>query len=89
MQERKRRDGENHHPSIVPYGIYKVRNDQRITIACGTDRQYQGLCKAIGRMDLAKDPLFITNQNRVANRALLNQELSLEFGRMGTEGSDG
>lgn len=71
----------NHHPSIVPYGVYKLGDGKFITIACGTDKQYQEMCKAINRPDLAKDPRFIANKYRVEHRNELNQELNIEFER--------
>lgn len=69
----------NHHPNIVPYGIYPVGQKKFITIACGTDKQYYELCKAIGRPDLATDSRYLLNKDRVGHREELNAILESEF----------
>ena len=38
----------NHHPNIVPYGSYQTK-DIMIIICVGTDKQYKGLMKALGK----------------------------------------
>jgi succinate--hydroxymethylglutarate CoA-transferase len=37
----------NNHPNIVPYGVFKCF-DKYITIAGGTDKQYEILCRVLG-----------------------------------------
>lgn len=64
----------NAHPSIVPYQVFEVADGHAI-IACGNDRQFQALCGAIGRDELARDPAFANNALRVENRAALVAEL--------------
>lgn len=64
----------NHHPNVVPYSVYKVK-DGHIIIACGNDRQFQSLIKAIDAEDLKKDKRYITNAKRVRNREILNKKL--------------
>lgn len=63
----------NHHPSIVPYGTYKVKDGKYITIACGTDQQFQSFMKILG---LEIDKKFENNKDRVSNRSELNQILN-------------
>lgn len=36
----------NHHPNIVPYGLYKTK-DIPVLICVGTDKQYQSLLKSL------------------------------------------
>lgn len=36
----------NHHPNIVPYGLYNT-GDSPIIICVGTPKQYDGLLKAL------------------------------------------
>ncbi len=58
----------NAHPNIVPYQVFPVA-DGFIIIATGNDSQYQKLCAVLGAPELARDPKFIDNKARLANRA--------------------
>ncbi len=57
----------NAHPNIVPYQTFQTSNGHAI-VAVGNDSQYQRFCAVIGRPDLADDPRFATNTNRLAAR---------------------
>jgi itaconate CoA-transferase len=62
-----------HHPSIAPYGPYVTRDEVSVLVAVQTDGQWQRFCDIVlGRPELAADPHFGTNENRVANRADLD-----------------
>jgi len=65
----------NAHPSIAPYEVYGVA-DGHFVVAVGNDRQFAALCAVVERPELAEDPRFLTNADRVRNRADLNRELS-------------
>lgn len=58
----------NAHPNIVPYEPFKTKDGTYIAVGVGNDRQWQVFCKIIGLEDLAKDPRFATNPQRVVNR---------------------
>lgn len=58
------------HPHIVPYQAFPTR-DGLLMVAVGTDAQYRALCAAVGRPDLASDPRFAANPDRVKNRETL------------------
>ena len=60
----------NAHPNIVPYQVFST-SDSHIIIATGNDRQYADVCRVLGVPDLATDPRFATNGDRVRNRAVL------------------
>jgi formyl-CoA transferase len=60
----------NAHPNIVPYEAFETA-DGYIVIAVGNDSQFRALCECIGRAELAEDPRFATNSQRVMNRDLL------------------
>jgi formyl-CoA transferase len=60
----------NGHPNIVPYQAFHTR-DGMCVVSCGNDRLYRALCRLLGREDLADDPRFSTNPQRVRNRAEL------------------
>jgi crotonobetainyl-CoA:carnitine CoA-transferase CaiB-like acyl-CoA transferase len=64
----------NRHPSIAPYQTYRAA-DREFVLAVGSDRQWQMTCALIDRPDLAADPAFATNNDRVANIDRLEEEL--------------
>jgi formyl-CoA transferase len=71
----------NAHANIVPYQSFRAR-DQHITVAVGTDRQFRDLCRILGCEELADDPRFVTNTQRVGHRAelipLLAERIAME-----------
>jgi formyl-CoA transferase len=56
------------HPSMVPYQAFRDKHGKWFIVAAANDRLWLNLCKAIGREDLASDPRFATNPERVKNR---------------------
>ncbi|SIS56894.1 CaiB/BaiF CoA transferase family protein [Paracoccus saliphilus] len=60
----------NDHPTIVPYGAFPA-SDGEFIIAIGNDAQFHRFVSDAGRADLADDPRFATNGDRVRNRAEL------------------
>jgi len=68
----------NGHPNIVPYQAFHTQ-DGYIVVSCGNDRLYQTLCRLLGREDLATDPRFATNPQRVRNREELVPILQEQF----------
>ncbi len=65
----------NRHPSIAPYEVFETA-DRPLVLAVGNDRQFAALCTVLGRPQLATDPRFLTNTDRVTNRAALFDELT-------------
>jgi crotonobetainyl-CoA:carnitine CoA-transferase CaiB-like acyl-CoA transferase len=68
----------NGHPTIVPYQTFDA-SDKQIAVAVGNDAQFERLCEAIGREDLARDERYATNPDRVANREELVEVLQQAF----------
>ena len=60
----------NAHPNIVPYETFATA-DGELAVAVGSERQWTRFCEAIGRAELATDPRFATNGDRVMARATL------------------
>jgi crotonobetainyl-CoA:carnitine CoA-transferase CaiB-like acyl-CoA transferase len=58
------------HPNIVPYQAFATQ-DGHLMLAVGNDGQFARFCAAAGAPDLAADPRFRSNQDRVAHRAEL------------------
>jgi crotonobetainyl-CoA:carnitine CoA-transferase CaiB-like acyl-CoA transferase len=58
------------HPSICPYEPFPTA-DRPLVIAAGNDRQFAALCAVLGQPDLAIDPRFRGNAQRLSHRAEL------------------
>ena len=69
----------NTHPNIVPYEAFDTA-DGAVVVAVGSERQWPRFCEAIGLRELAVDPRFASNADRVTNRvelqAILQQRLA-------------
>ncbi|QDQ98917.1 CoA transferase [Tomitella fengzijianii] len=57
----------NRHPSIAPYELFDTA-DRALVLAVGNDRQFGSLVHALGAPELADDPRFARNTDRVAHR---------------------
>jgi crotonobetainyl-CoA:carnitine CoA-transferase CaiB-like acyl-CoA transferase len=60
----------NAHLQIVPYQAFATA-DSWLVLAVGNDGQWRKLCEAAERPDLAADPRFTANVQRVQQRAVL------------------
>jgi formyl-CoA transferase len=60
----------NAHPNIVPYQAFQT-SDGWIIVAVGNDTQFRKFVEAGGRPELARDPRFATNPERVRHRDTL------------------
>jgi crotonobetainyl-CoA:carnitine CoA-transferase CaiB-like acyl-CoA transferase len=63
------------HPSLSPYRNFKCRDGQWIFIAAANDRFWGKLARVIELPEMADDPRFAKNQERVKNRAELEDIL--------------
>ena len=66
----------NAHQNIVPYQVFEVApmpdgTKDHLILAVGNDGQYAKFCAVANRPDLANDPRFIKNADRVRHRAVL------------------
>ena len=64
----------NAHPNVVPYQTFAA-SDGHIIVAVGNDKQFRALCAAIDRPDLGTDAKYLTNADRIENRAALASEI--------------
>jgi crotonobetainyl-CoA:carnitine CoA-transferase CaiB-like acyl-CoA transferase len=60
----------NAHQSVVPYGVFATL-DGHLVLAIGNDAQYKRFCAAVGHLQLASDPRFLTNALRIEHRDIL------------------
>ncbi len=68
----------NAHPNVVPYQAFAT-TDGWVAIGVGNDAQFRRFCDVIGRPELADDPRFKTNSDRVINRDALIPILEAVF----------
>jgi crotonobetainyl-CoA:carnitine CoA-transferase CaiB-like acyl-CoA transferase len=60
----------NAHPNIVPYQSFVAR-DGHLIVAVGNDGQYRRFVTELGCPELADDPRFVSNRERVRHREQL------------------
>jgi crotonobetainyl-CoA:carnitine CoA-transferase CaiB-like acyl-CoA transferase len=60
----------NAHQNIVPYQVFEVA-DGHMILAVGNDGQFGRFCAVAGSPELARDPRFARNADRVRHRATL------------------
>ena len=63
---------------MMPYETFKCA-DGHLIVACGNNSQWQGLCKALDRDDLARDPRLNSPSTRQINREFALGELRRTF----------
>ena len=58
----------NRDPLMAPHNCFRCAGeDEWVTIACGTEEEWQALCTAIGEPQLANDPRFRVAKDRKAH----------------------
>lgn len=66
----------NSSPALLPTaGLFETK-EGRVMISALTDGHWRGICKAIGRDDLAEDPRFIDTAARKANGDAVKAEMT-------------
>ena len=65
----------NAHPNIVPYQTFNT-SDGIMMLAIGNDTQFRKFCQLVERPEIADNPNFQTNEQRVINRESLIEHLS-------------
>ncbi|MEL6642491.1 MAG: CaiB/BaiF CoA-transferase family protein [Pseudomonadota bacterium] len=73
----------NAHQNLTPYQVFDCA-DGWIIIATGNDAQYRRLCDLLGVGEMGVDPDYLTNADRIANRAEMTRRLTeatVRFGR--------
>jgi crotonobetainyl-CoA:carnitine CoA-transferase CaiB-like acyl-CoA transferase len=59
----------NAHANIVPYQVFRSQ-DGHVILAVGNDSQFAKFCEVAGCPELASDPRFARNSDRVRNREI-------------------
>ncbi len=65
----------NAHPNIVPYRTFATM-DGHIVLAVGNDKQFKSFLTVAERQDMLDDARFLTNNDRVENREILESILA-------------
>jgi len=74
-----------HHATIAPYGPFPTK-DGVVFLAVQNDREWERLCRQVlGRPELATDPRFATNPDRLAHRRELEEVVCAAFSRHTTQ----
>jgi len=60
----------NAHMNVVPYQVFATKGGHMV-LAVGNDGQFQRFCELAGRAEVARDPRFLTNADRITNRDAL------------------
>jgi crotonobetainyl-CoA:carnitine CoA-transferase CaiB-like acyl-CoA transferase len=65
----------NSDPTMVPASIFKTKDEKFVALACATEQQFAGLCRAMNREDLLKEKIYTDTLERLkpANAATLTQ----------------
>lgn len=63
----------------VPYQAFQGSDGSWFVVACVSPRNWEDLCSALNRRDLTEDVRFVSNPERVKNRADLIPQLIVEF----------
>jgi crotonobetainyl-CoA:carnitine CoA-transferase CaiB-like acyl-CoA transferase len=72
----------NGQPTVAPAADVVPTADGAIVLSAYTPTHFSRLCALVGRPELADDPRFTTNPDRVAHRAELLDELAPVFRRL-------
>jgi crotonobetainyl-CoA:carnitine CoA-transferase CaiB-like acyl-CoA transferase len=73
------------HPSLSPYRTFRCQDGQWVFVAAANDRFWGRLAPALGLAELATDPRFARNVDRVRHRAELEALLERTIGAMQRE----
>ena len=69
MNHREKQPVGNRDDWWAPHGVFKCKGEDRwVAVAVTSAEEWQGLCGAIGRVDLANDPRYADAEGRMANQ---------------------
>jgi crotonobetainyl-CoA:carnitine CoA-transferase CaiB-like acyl-CoA transferase len=74
------RAGMRHH-FIVPYGPYRAGDGRHVVLAVASAEDWRRFCDVLERPDLVHDPHFAEIEDRLTNRAALEELVEEELGR--------
>lgn len=74
----------NRNLEAAPQGVYSCQEeDMWVAISVRTEGEWQGLCRTMGRPDLAQDPRFASTEERLRNHDELDRTIAEWTGQRG------
>ncbi len=74
------------HPSVAPYGVFDFADGAQVVIAIQNEREWKRLCDGVlQKPQMADDPRFTPNYNRVKNFDAVDREIRGVFGALTRE----
>jgi itaconate CoA-transferase len=71
------------HATIAPYGPFRTGDGKEVFFGVQNEREWVALCsKGLGDADLAVDPRFNSNPQRMENRDALQEEIERRFANL-------
>lgn len=71
------------HPTIAPYGAYPCGDGELLVFSIQNEPEWQRLCAQVLELpQLAQDPTYAGNNNRLAKRDALNAKIEQVFARL-------
>lgn len=71
----------NKHPNIQPQDVFTCSDGKQMVLAVGNDGQFASFCEAVGAPELARDPRYALNSDRVVNLQPLMEFITAEIGQ--------
>ena len=69
----------NEHYQIAPWNTYETADGRHLIVVAHTEKFWHALLTALDAPELGADPRFLSNADRVRNRAALNARLAAAF----------
>jgi len=67
----------NDHPAMAPHGVFPSKDyDRWVTIAVGSEMEWQGLIQSMQQTDIPNNPIYATQASRCEHREELNDIIS-------------
>jgi crotonobetainyl-CoA:carnitine CoA-transferase CaiB-like acyl-CoA transferase len=74
------------HPTIAPYGAFRCKDGKLVLLSIQNEREWARLCaEVLGQPELARDPRFASNSERVRNRPELDAMVGAALGGLERE----
>nr|PZN61242.1 MAG: carnitine dehydratase [Sphaerobacter thermophilus] len=74
------------HPTIAPYGPYQAGDGAQVHLSIQNEREWVRFCEVVlEQPEVATDPRFATNPDRVANRKALAEVIEAAFGGLSAD----
>lgn len=75
----------SHSPTFAPYGAFAAKDGHLVLAGAGSEELWHRLCRALGTIELASDPRFATNADRVAHLEALTEQIEGVLGERTVE----